>query len=151
MWTKSRSLFLSRILIWLFIPLLLVGFVILPNLLQISGENIPYQANFHGTVWIISLRFSIIPVLAALFLLHNLLKNIRQGQVFTNHNIMLIRVISWCCHLVAVIFLFLGITYIHLSALIISAIIGFCGLILRVVKNVLVQAMAIKDENDLTV
>ncbi len=151
MWTKSRSLFLSRVLIWLFIPLLLVGFIILPDLLQISGENIPYQNNYHGTIWVIALRFSIVPVIAALVLLHFLLKNIHQGQVFTDRNIMLIRVISWCCHLVAIIFLFLGIRYIHLSALTISAIIGFCGLILRVVKNVLVQAMAIKDENDLTV
>ena len=87
--------------------------------------------------------------LVLLFSLNKLLSNIRNENVFIFDNVKLLRAISWCCFVVAVILLFSGFYYILFLFGAVAA--GFFGLILRVVKNVIEQAVIIKNENDFTI
>jgi hypothetical protein len=91
-----------------------------------------------------------IPALAALFLLDRLLTNIRQERVFTEENVKALRAISWCCFAEAFI-LAAAALYFAPILLAVSAAVAFFGLILRVVKNVIAAAVALKAENDFTI
>ncbi|WP_130860961.1 DUF2975 domain-containing protein [Bacilliculturomica massiliensis] len=86
--------------------------------------------------------------LVALLCLDRLLVNIRESQVFIPENVALLRRISWCCFGVAVILL---VSYYYLFFLIAGIAAAFIGLILRVVKNVIEEAIILKNENDLTI
>lgn len=90
-----------------------------------------------------------IPAMAVLICLNRLLKNIKSNAVFVNENVKLLRRISWCCFAAAFILLVSGFYYILFVLAGIAAV--FFGLILRVIKNVFEQAIAIKHENDFTI
>lgn len=148
MWTKSRSLFLSRILTIICLVLLLTGVVFLPYLLRgwiaYTGKSSAIFAPLLAYLWA-----SAIPAFISLLCLNRLLGNIHHDLVFTCDNVRLIRIVSWCCFIVsAVYFVF---CFYYAMGVIIAILMGFIGLILRVVKNVIAQAIEIKDENDLTV
>ncbi|MDR1205039.1 MAG: DUF2975 domain-containing protein [Peptococcaceae bacterium] len=96
-----------------------------------------------------TLRISAIPAFIALICLGRLLKNIDGGQIFVSRNVRLLRILSWCCFTAAGIFLVMTFNYVTGLFVVISA--AFMGLILRVVKNVIAQAIELKQENDLTV
>ena len=87
--------------------------------------------------------------MGALLWLHKLLSNINDSRVFVAENVTLLRRISWCCFLAA------GITLVssrfYLVFLLISVAAAFMGLILRVVKNVIQQAVILRTENELTI
>lgn len=78
-----------------------------------------------------------------------LLLHIRRGHVFSAKTASFIRFISWDCILIAVIFA--TAQYFHPLAYVIALAAAFLGLCLRVVKNIIEEAITIKDENDLTV
>ena len=82
-------------------------------------------------------------------LLFRLLLLVRAGEVFTSRSIALIRGVSWCAIGVSLLFLVVSIYYLIALALAFTAVL--LGLCLRVVKNVIEEATAIKAENDLTV
>ena len=75
-----------------------------------------------------------------------LLIRVRNGLVFTEISVSIIRFVSWCCLILAAIILFA-----HPTAFIFALAVAFLGICLRVVKNVIEAATAIKNENDLTV
>ena len=91
----------------------------------------------------------IVPSYAILFSLLLLIRNIRKEKVFTELNCKLLRIISWCCFAIAVIFVYLS--FYFQIAIIVSAAAAFFGLILRVIKNVFERAIELKDENDFTI
>jgi hypothetical protein len=95
------------------------------------------------------LYFCCIPAMAALICLHILLGNIKKEKVFIMGNVKLLRVISWCCFAAAFIMVF-ALYYYFLFGLMAVAF-GFIGLIVRVVKNVIEEAVHIKAENDFTI
>lgn len=78
-----------------------------------------------------------------------LLLIVSKGAVFTKESVSLIRGVSWCCYLLGLVFVALGL-YFYLSFMVAFAAI-FLGLCLRIVKNVIEEATEIKSENDLTV
>lgn len=90
-----------------------------------------------------------VPAIAAIVSLLRLLYGIRGGKVFTAGNIRHLRILSWCCFIVAVICL--AASYFYLPLLLITVGAAFMGLILRVIKNVFVAAYELKNENDLTI
>jgi len=90
-----------------------------------------------------------IPAMAALICLHILLGNIKKEDVFIEKNVKLLRVISWCCFAAASILIFAVQYYLLLGLTAIA--IGFIGLILRVVKNVIEEAVHLKTENEFTI
>lgn len=88
-------------------------------------------------------------VLFAQWHIEKLLKNILSGQIFIRDNVLRIIRIRWCCVLVSLICLPASWFYLPLVFLVI--IMGFLGLIVSVVVNVMDAAVKIREENDLTV
>ena len=84
-----------------------------------------------------------------LYSLLRLLVNIRQEQVFVKANVCYLQRISWCCFAVALITAIGGVQYLPFWFIAIAA--AFVGLMLRVVKNVMENAVEIKAENELTI
>lgn len=84
-----------------------------------------------------------------LIILDRLLQNIRQEYIFISRNVSYLRGISWACFALCVPCLI--ITVYCGTFIFIFAAAGFMGLILRVVKNVIEDAVVIKEENDYTV
>jgi hypothetical protein len=91
-----------------------------------------------------------VPAIAALLLLDRLLSNITKGKVFTEENVKALRAISWCCFAEAFI---LAIAALYFAPILfaVAIVTAFFGLILRVVKNVIDAAVALKAENDFTI
>ena len=84
-----------------------------------------------------------------LYSLLRLLFHIKKDEIFISANVQYLRCISWCCFAVAAITLIGGVFYIPFSVVAVAA--AFVGLMLRVVKNVMENAVAIKEENELTI
>ena len=96
----------------------------------------------------VTLIASCVVALVALLCLDRLLVNIKKSQVFIPENVALLRRISWCCFGVAIVLL---VSYYYLFFLIAGIAAAFIGLVLRVVKNVIEEAIILKNENDLTI
>lgn len=148
MWTYFRSLTLTRIVTVIFMLLLIIGLIFLPAIvrdyLRISGKP---DSLYTGLL--IVLYASAVPAAALLGCLWRLLENMAHKKVFTRENTKLLRVLSWCCFLISLIYAVF--CYQYVMAVIISVAAAFIGLILRVIKNVFEQAYEIKTENDFTV
>lgn len=86
---------------------------------------------------------------AAVVALWVLLACVRSGRVFTQIPVLCLRVLSWSCVMAGVFFVLLGFYY-YFSFLVGAAAL-FLGLILRVVKNCLAEAVTLKEENDFTI
>lgn len=86
---------------------------------------------------------------AAVGLLLALLRTVMQGKVFSNRALCVLHWLSICCAAVGVLFGYVGIYFQVALCLMIAAF--FLGVSLRVVKNVIAEAMRYKEENDLTV
>ncbi len=147
MWTKCKSLRLSVILVKIVFLLLVISIFMIPFMVKwydyISARpdiSVPLS---------VTLYLALIPAFVVIAVLDRLLSNIRNGQVFVNQNVTILRIISWCSFAVSVIFFIFGF-WRELSFLIAFAA-AFFGLILRVLKNVFEQAVAIREENDFTI
>ncbi len=88
-------------------------------------------------------------ILPALWNMDRLLRNILQEQLFTGENVRCIRTVRWCC--LAVSLICLGAAFGFPSLLFLSLIMAFLFLVVTVVGQVLKTAVAIREENDLTV
>ena len=89
------------------------------------------------------------PILLAFYGLHKMLSNIQQGLIFSVQNTASLRLVSWACFFAAI---FLLIAAFKWPVLIFaSGVISFLGLFVRVIKNMLSEAIAIKEENDFTI
>lgn len=84
-----------------------------------------------------------------LYQLWRLLGNLLSGAVFVPSNVRHMHIVSWCCVWTAVICLFSAAYYLPFIFIAVAA--GFMALIVRIVKNAFQQAIAMKDELDLTV
>ena len=88
-------------------------------------------------------------MLIGLGLLFALLLLVKKGKVFTPAAVALIRYISWCLIFMGLIFV--AMTFFFTLAPFVGVAIMFLGLTIRVVKNVIEEAVFLKEENDLTV
>lgn len=102
------------------------------------------QKYFMATIY--SAAVFIFPIL---WLLWQLLVQIGKENVFILENVQRLRRISWCCFAVAIICLISTVYY--LPYLFLAAMAAFMALIVRVVKNIMQQAVELKDENDYTI
>lgn len=150
MWNSNRSLLLSRVCTRIVMVLVLVCAALLPYMMEIYKDYSSYYMEttdirpFMGILYCCC-----IPGLVALFSLDRLLANISKEQVFIHHNVKYLRIISWCCFIIAVL---VGLAGYYYYVFFLGAIMAaFMGLILRVVKNVIEQAVFLKAENDFTI
>lgn len=148
-WSKDNSILLSRICVWVFgicavlcavgLPTMLDGIVARRGL-ELETGRIYVMASFYGLL---------VPTAIALWNLYRLLANISREKVFDAANVKCLRTLSWACFLAALICLVSASYYIPFLFLAVMA--GFMGLILRVMKNVFAEAVALKQENDYTI
>lgn len=148
-WSRSNSIILSKICIGLFaiagivfavgVPFM-VGGVVSRRGMEIQTGSIYFLVSFYSLL---------LPAVVALICLYALLSNISKGEIFITNNIKCLRWISWACYLAAIISL--ASTFYYKPFIIVAAGAGFMGLILRVVKNVLAEAVYMKQEQDYTI
>jgi hypothetical protein len=153
MWTKTRSLILSRILVTAFTALIVMLGAFVPFFADWFSD-ISDGVGLFGAASValpvsIGLYICEVFALAAMGALHILLRNIAADEIFIEQNTKCLRAISWDCMLAGCVFAVLGFWRI-LFWLPAFFIIMF-GLIMRVLKNVFEQAVEIKAENDFTV
>lgn len=143
-WTMDKSLKLSRVCVAVFSVLLAA--------LCISGPWF-WKAVLHreNIAWLyLAVTYSTaVPAALVLLCLHRLLKNISQEDVFCEENVWHLRTMSWCCIAAGLVYFAAG--WFDWYLFVFAAAAAFVGLMLRVVKNVFAQAVAIKAENDYTI
>ena len=147
-WTKDRSICLSIACIFIFASILLVADIFCYQLtgwfLRLRGMYWQQGVGMMITVYVCS-GFAWVTLYQKL----RLLQNLRRGEVFIGANVRAMRIVSWCCAGVAVMCLVSMLWYVPFVFVAIAA--GFMCLIVRIVKNVFQQAIAMKDEMDLTI
>ena len=85
----------------------------------------------------------------ALWNMDSLLRAILASQVFTHENVRKLRLIRWCCFAVAVICIPAACFYYPLVFMVL--VMGFLSLAVTVVVRVMAAAVALREENDLTI
>lgn len=84
-----------------------------------------------------------------LWSLLKLLFNIKKEKIFISQNVSLLRTVSWGCFAIGII-TFIGAFY-YMPFMFVAAAGGFTGMLLRVLKNVMDNAVKISEENELTI
>ena len=147
-WTKDRSITLSIVCISIFAAILLAADIFCYRLtawfISLRGMHWQQGVGMMVTVYVCSVFAWI-----TLYELLRLLRALRRGEVFVDGNVRAMRVVSWCCAGVCIVCLVSVIWYLPFVFVAIAA--GFMCLIVRIVKNVFQQAIAMKDELDLTI
>lgn len=155
MWNRKRSVSLSLGVCYLVCALLTVGLFLGPWAIKTWfcfyrgwSENSEAMARM-----LTLFKICFYPCAAlgfvTLYSLIRLLRNIKNDVIFIRANVKYLRRISWCCVAVSLITLVAGVLYIPYLFICIAA--GFIGLMLRVVKNVMENAVELKEENELTI
>lgn len=140
MWDNSKSLLLT---VW-WMRIALVAWcallVIIPLLFWVQWITMDALLLF-GVMFV--------PLFLVFRELYKLLHNIQQEIVFSVQNTASLRLVSWACFFAAVFLLIAAIRWPIL--LIVSGVIGFLGLFVRVIKNMLAEAIILKEENAFTI
>ena len=155
MWSKDRSLFLSRILTVAAAAVCIFTAFFIPTISEWYEYEMAYEAASifdRSTMFIpmcITLYICDALALAALWNLHVLLKNISRDEVFVDKNTSCLRRISWICMAAGVVLMIFGLWSSIFAFIGVMAV--MFGLIMRVLKNVFDKAVEIKSENDFTI
>ncbi|MBR6533865.1 MAG: DUF2975 domain-containing protein [Clostridia bacterium] len=155
MWNRKRSVKLSIAVCFAFLALLTIGLFLGPFAVKLwftiyrgfseNGVAIKNMITLFAAIFYPSAIFAYITLYSLLRLLFNFMKE----QIFISYNVKYLRRIYWCCFAVAFITLVGGIFYIPFGFIAVAA--AFVGLMLRIVKNVMQNAVEIKAENELTI
>ena len=146
MYTSVTSAKLTRVITVLFGVLLFALMFLAPSALRWYFGSQP-EPLFSAILWAFYLCCPAAwTTLVGIFILMN---NIIRGDIFIKQNIFLMRLLSWCCALVALICFVGGFWYVGLFIFSLGA--AFMMLILRVLKSVMARAAELKNENDLTI
>lgn len=147
-WNKDKSVVLSQACVFVFALCLLA--------LDIGAYQIAtwftvnrFQHFQLGLLLMVSIYSGSIFAWICLYRLWRLIGNIKRGEVFIEANVRHMRAISWCCVWAAAICLVSTAYYLPFGF--VAAAAGFMALIVRIVKNAFQQAIAMKDELDLTI
>jgi len=147
-WSKDRSILLSQLCVGVFALCLLTldvgaywfaGWFVRVRLMHWQLGVFLMLSIYGGSVfaWI------------CLYQLRRLLRSVGRGEVFTAANVRCMRIVSWCCAAAAAICLLSAAYYLPFAFVAVAA--GFMALIVRIVKNAFQQAIAMKDELELTI
>ena len=148
--SKNASVTISLILTGVFFAVLIFCLFIMPGFVRLIKPAAQRTILTGDAVLITAVGYCVLALaMLADVLLFRLLLLVRAGEVFTARSVALIRGVSWCAIGVSLLFLLMARYYLIALALAFTAVL--LGLCLRVVKNVIEEATAIKAENDLTV
>ena len=145
------TLWISRVLVWLVIALLIALTFTIPKITDYYIEHLAHIANAASlrTPTIVFIYASLVPAFIAIIALAAMLRNISKDNIFIRLNVDLLRAIHLACFAEAIIFFVFGFWY--NLAFILSFAALFIGIMLRVVMNLMAHATDIKDENDYTI
>ena len=147
---QSKSILLTQILLVIFAVILLLADVfMIPFARWFFGARIPDAGGAGFTVIIVVMYLCTAVGWVFIFCMWQLLTNIKRGDVFVEENVKLMTVVSFLMLLAALLtvagsFFYLPFLFVSISAL-------FVALIVRIVKTVFQQAIAMKSELDLTI
>ena len=146
---KDSGILFSRVLVWVFgLLILILDWAVWPisRWLMLFIVDMQYRDT---VLLIICLYVCNVPGFVLLWCMDQLLRNLRQGKVFEDDNVRLLKNISICCFVVSVISLSLCARIYFLG--VVALMTAFMGLVVRIVKNVFSTAIAMRSELDLTV
>ena len=148
--SKTASVTISLILTGVFFAVLIICLFIMPGFVRLILPVSPRTIMTGDSALITAVGYCVLALaMLADYLLFRLLLLVRAGEVFSSRSVSLIRGVSWCAIAISLLFLFVARYFLIALALAFTAVL--LGLCLRVVKNVVEEATAIKAENDLTV
>lgn len=153
MWTKTKSLYLSRILTTAVSAMVVIMTFFVPAIAN-WYQQLSQGSGFFGDAEIVipmcvCMYICEVFALAAMYSLHVLLKNISRNEVFTQQNTLCLRRISWSFMLAGCVLFVFGLwRFIFMLAAFLAV---MFGLVMRVLKNVFEEAVEIKSENDFTI
>ena len=155
MWNRKRSVTLSIVVCFMFVGILTAALFLGPWFVKFwftvyrgwdaSGEAMHKMSTLFAACFYPCAVFAY----STLYSLLRLLFNIKKNQIFIDINVKYLRRVSWCCFAVAFITFVGGIFYVPFFFVTIPA--AFVGLMLRVVKNIMQNAVALREENELTI
>lgn len=151
MWNKDKSIVLSQVLIKICYAAVVVCCIFAPKVFEYY-DSIEVHFSGSGSVFIpmtATFYCCVPPALTALVCLDILLKNIKNDQAFINKNVILLRILSYCCFAVSAILVYFSVLRPIMFIVVFAA--AFFGIILRVVKNCFQQAVVLREENDFTI
>lgn len=149
MWNGEKSISLSKFCVLAFSVMLIGTALSAPWLVKwflsfSRASLVGKEALFLSTIYSGS-----VPAAILLFCLYRLLHHIENEQVFITANVEYLRRISWSCFAGAII-CFASTPY-YFPWIFVAVAAAFMGLIVRVVKNVVAQAVELKNESELTI
>lgn len=148
MWNRNKSTTLSLICTRIVIAAAFMTLFFVPKIVDFFIYRGTVEERGR-TVVIICVYICLAIGECILYMLDRLLNNIQKEDIFISRNVSYLRGISWACFALCIPCLVITF-YCQIFFFILLAA-GFMGLILRVVKNVIEEAVAIKEENDYTV
>ena len=122
--------------------------ILLPRLMDLYISARPLGSNAQKAIFY-AYYICLPVVLFALWNVDQLVRRILAGDVFIRNNVRRISRLRWCCLLVSLICL--PATFFYLPLLFMVVIMGFLGLVVSVVANVIAAAVEIREENDMTI
>lgn len=130
----KRSAKLTLIITYVFAVLLIVAVIFLPTLVTWYVETKHRPQDLGATVMLTC--YPCVPfATVALVSVIKLLKNILKDTIITAQNVKMLNRISICCFCASVILLIAGVFY--MPFYIVGAAAATCGMIVRVMKNIL--------------
>lgn len=143
---KSASLCAAAAYVCLLLIAVLCVFA--PRLLTIYMDFRALPQNVY-TILLIAFYICCVPAVIALLCLLRILGNIRRQQMFCQSNNTLLRIVSWCCLVVAAVCFLVGFWYFPLFF--VTAAMLFIFLIVRVVISLMTAGVTLEEENSLTI
>ena len=149
MWNGKKSISLSKFCVLIFTAMLIGTALSAPWLVRrfldfSRADLVGTEAFFLSTIYSGS-----VPAAVLLFCLYRLLHHIEIDQVFITTNVEYLRRISWSCFAGAII-CSVSILY-YFPWIFVAVAAAFMGLIVRVIKNIIAQAVELKNESEFTI
>lgn len=152
---RNASVTISLVMAVIFFFAVIAGMITAPKLVQLlidTPDNFGNRGEISdgGRCYVLAATYAMLVIIAAAdIMMFKILDNVRRSIVFTDGTVALIRYVSWCCIAVGILFFSIGVYFTLTIIAGFAAVFG--GFCIRVVKNVIEEATAIKGENDLTV
>ena len=149
MWNGKKSICLTKLCVLVFTAMLIGTDLSAPWLVQRLLDFSRADLVGKEVYFLLTIYSGSVPAAILLFCLFRLLHRIELEQVFIAINVKYLRRISWSCFAGAII-CFASMPY-YFPWVFVAVAAAFMGLIVRVVKNVIAQAVELKDESELTI
>lgn len=149
MWNGEKSITLSKFCVLAFSAMLAGTVLTAPWLIQRLMDFSRADLTGKEGLFMSTIYLGSIPAAVLLLCLYRLLRRIELEQVFIIANVEYLRRISWSCFAGAAISMASSAYYFPWIFVAVAA--AFMGLIVRVVKNIVAQAVELKNESELTI